>query len=55
MAEILTPVSKDYSPVLFCLSKENGSIRGKGFWKLNSSFSKDQNCVNEIKGTLMQI
>ena len=49
IAEILTPVSKDHSPVLFCLSKEKGSIRGKGFWKFNSSFPKDQNHINETE------
>ena len=32
-----------HSLVLFCLSKEKTTIRGKGFWKFNSSLIKDQN------------
>ena len=39
MAEILTPISTDNSPVLFSLSKKKkkkGFLRGKGIWKFNS-------------------
>ena len=32
--EILTPIPTNHYPVLFSLSKETTSIRGKGFWKL---------------------
>ena len=48
MTEIPTPISKDRSPVLFSLSKEKSTIRGKGFWKFNSSLTKDQNYIIEI-------
>ena len=47
--EILTPISTDHSPVLFSLSKGNDCLRGKGFWKFNSSLTKDQNYITEIK------
>ena len=40
--EILTPISTDHSPVIFSLSKGNDCLRGKGFWKFNSSLTKDQ-------------
>ena len=49
MTEILIPVSIDYSLVLFSLSKEKTRIRGKGLWKFNSSLTKDQNYITEIK------
>ena len=49
MTKILTPISTDHSPVLFSLSKEKTAIRGKGFWKFNSSLTKDQNYIIEIK------
>ena len=49
MTKILTPISTDHSPVLFSLSKEKTAIRGKGFWKFNSSLTKDQNYITEIK------
>ena len=49
MAEILTPISTDHSPLLFSLSKEKTTIRGKGLWKFNSSLTKDQNYLIEIK------
>ena len=49
MAEILTPVSTDDSPVLFSLSKEKGCFRDKGIWKFNSSLTKDQDYIIEIK------
>ena len=49
MTEILTPISTDHSPVIFSLSKENDCLRGKGFWKYNSSLTKDQNYITEIK------
>ena len=39
----------DHSPVLFSLGKEKTKIRGKGFWKFNSSLIKDQNYITEIK------
>ena len=47
--DILTPISTDHSPLLFFLSKERGNIRGKRFWKFNSSLTKDQNYINKIK------
>ena len=51
MREILTPlISADHSLVLFSLSKEkNPAIRGEGFGKFNSSLSKGQNYMTEIK------
>ena len=49
MTEILTPISTDHSPLLFSLSKEKNTITGKGFWKFNSSLTKDQNYIIEIK------
>ena len=49
MTEILTPVSTDHLPVLFSLSKEKTTIRAKGFWEFNSSLTKDQNYITEIK------
>ena len=52
MTEILTPISTDHSPVLFSLSKEKWCFRGKGIWKFNSSFTKDQDYTIEIKKTI---
>ena len=49
ITEILTPILTDHSVVLFSLSKEKTTIRGKGFWKFNSYLSKDQNYIIEIK------
>ena len=49
MTEILTPISTDHSPVIFSFSKGNDCLRGKVFWKLNSSLTKDQNYVTEIR------
>ena len=49
MADILTSISTDYSPVLFSLSKEKIAIRGTGLWKFNSSLTNDQNYKTEIK------
>ena len=46
---ILTPILTDHSPVLFSFSKGNECLRGKGFWKYNSSLIKDQNYITEIK------
>ena len=46
---MLTPISTGHSPVLFSLSKGKDCIKGKGFWKFNSSLTKDQNYVTEIK------
>ena len=48
-AEILTTISTDHFPVIFSLSKGNDCLRGKGFWKFNSSLTKDQNYITEIK------
>ena len=47
--EILTPISTDHSSVIFSLSKGNDCLRGKGFWKLNSSLTKYQNYITEVK------
>ena len=47
--EILTPISTDHSPVIFYLSKGNDYLKGKGFWKFNSSLTKDQNYITEIE------
>ena len=49
MTKILAPISTDRSPVLFSLSKEKTAIRGKGFWKFNSSLTKDQNYITEVR------
>ena len=53
MTEILTLISTSHSPVLFCLSKEKNTIRVKGFWKFNSSLTKDQNYIIEIKKLIL--
>ena len=47
--EILTPISNDHSPVLLYLSKGKECLRSKGFWKSNSSLTKDQNYIIEMK------
>ena len=47
--DILTPISKDHSPVLFSLLKEKKTIRGTGLWKFNSSLIKDQKYKTETK------
>ena len=49
MTEILTAASTDHSLVLFSLSKEKTTIRGKGFRKFNSSLTKDHKYITEIK------
>ena len=49
MTEILTPISADNSPVLFSLSKEKRIFIVKGFLKFNSSLTKHQNYIIEIK------
>ena len=49
MIDVLNPISIDDSPVLFSLSKGRDCLRGKGFWKFNSSLTKDQNYIIEIK------
>ena len=49
MAEILTFISTDHSLVLICLSKEKCYLRDKRLWKFNSSLTKDQNYIIEIK------
>ena len=49
ITEILTPISTDHSLVLFSLSKVENTIRSKGFWKFNSSLTKDQSSIIEIK------
>ena len=46
---MLTPISTDHSPVIFSLSNGNDCLKDKGFWKFNSSLSKDQNYITEIK------
>ena len=45
----MTPISTDHSQVLFSLSKNQTTVRGKGFWKFNSSLTKDQSYLIEIK------
>ena len=47
--EILTPVLTNHSPVIYSLSKENDYRRNKGFWKIKSSLTKDQNYITKIK------
>lgn len=37
--DFMIPISKGHSPVLFSLSKGEGNIRGKGYWKFNSPLS----------------
>ena len=49
MTDILTPISTDHSPVLFSLSKEKICLRGKGFWKFNSSLTEYQDYIIETK------
>ena len=49
MSEILTPVSTSHSLALFSLSKEKGCLRGKVFWKFNSSLTKDQHYIIEVQ------
>ena len=44
-----TPISPDYSPILFSLSKEKGTIRDKGFCKFNSSLMKDKKYIAEFQ------
>ena len=41
--------------MLFSLSKKKGNIRGKGFWKFNSSLTKDQNYINETKNLIRNL
>ena len=48
MSEILSPISTSHSPALFSLSKEKGCLRGKVFWKFNSSLTKHQDYIIEI-------
>ena len=54
MTEILTPISTDNSPVLFSLSKEKTTIRGKGFWKFNNFLTKNHDSYfnRSFSGTL---
>ena len=52
MTETLTPISTDHSPLIFSVSKENGCLKGKRFWKFNSYLIKDQNYITEIKKLL---
>ena len=40
--EILAPISTDHCSVILSLSKGNDCLTGKGFWKFNSSVTKDQ-------------
>ena len=47
--EMLTPISNDHYPVLLYLSKEKECLRSKKFWKSNSSLTKDQNYIIEMK------
>ena len=50
MTEIRTPISTDHFPVLFSHSTSKKSTnRGKGFWKFNTSVTKDQNNITEIE------
>ena len=53
--EIVTPISMDHSLVLFSLSKGKDCLRGKGFWKFNSSLTKDQNYITEIKKLICSV
>ena len=49
MREILAPVLADQSALLFSLSKEESTITRKGFWKFNSSLTKEQNYIIQIE------
>ena len=49
MTEILAPISTDRCSVILSLSKGNDCLRGKGFWKFNSSLTKDQTYITEIE------
>ena len=48
----MTPISTDHSLVLFSLQKKKEKtteIRDKGFWKFNSSLTKNQSYIIEMK------
>ena len=45
----------DHSLVLFSLFKGKVCLRGKGFWKFNSSLTKDQNYITEIKKLICSV
>ena len=45
----MTPISADHTPALFSLSKEKGCLRGKRIWKFNTSLTKGQDYITEIK------
>ena len=47
--EILTLILTDHFPVILSLSKGNDCLRGKRFWKFNSSLTNDQSYITEIK------
>ena len=49
---ILTPNSTDHFPVLFSRSKEKDCFISKGIWIFNSSLTKDQDYITEIKKTI---
>ena len=49
MTEKLTPISADHTPALFSLSKEKGCLRGKRIWKFDTSLTKGQDYITEIK------
>ena len=43
------PILTDHSPAVFSLSKEKSCLRGKLIWRFNSSLTKDQDYIIEIK------
>ena len=47
--EILTPISTGHCPGIFSFSEGNDYLGGKEFRKFNSSLTKDQNYITEIK------
>ena len=49
MTEIPNAILADHYPVRFSLSNEKGCLRGNGFWKFNSSLTKDKNYITETK------
>lgn len=48
MTEILSPISTDFPNVPFSLSNKNGSVKGKEFWRFNSSLTRDQKYIIDL-------
>ena len=48
----MTPILTYHFPAVFSLSKEKGCLRGQKIWKFNSTLTKDQCYINEIKNMI---